>query len=68
MVPNSRSGRVTRVIAEDIRDASAYDAYLCGAPEMCDAVGRLLEAKGLPEARIHADKFYPAVESAPVPT
>ncbi len=66
-VPNSRSGRVTRAIAEDIRDASGYDAYVCGAPDMCDAVGRLLEAKGLPEARIHADKFYPAVESAPVP-
>jgi propane monooxygenase reductase subunit len=33
---------------------------------MCDAVGRLLEAKGLPEARIHADKFYSAVESAPI--
>jgi propane monooxygenase reductase subunit len=66
-VPNSRSGRVTRAIAEDIRDASLCDAYLCGAPDMCDAVGRLLEAKGLPEARIHADKFYPAVESASVP-
>ncbi|MCI4676176.1 2Fe-2S iron-sulfur cluster-binding protein [Candidatus Mycolicibacterium alkanivorans] len=64
--PNGRTGRVTRAIAEDIRDASLYDAYLCGAPEMCDAVGRLLEAKGLPGARIHADKFYPAVESAPV--
>lgn len=66
-VPNGRSGRVTRALAEDIRDASIYDAYLCGAPDMCDAVGRLLEAKGLPEARIHADKFYPAVESASAP-
>ncbi|MGZ4586633.1 MAG: 2Fe-2S iron-sulfur cluster-binding protein [Mycobacteriaceae bacterium] len=65
--PDSRAGRVTRAIAEDIRDASAWDAYLCGAPEMCDAVGRLLEAKGMPEARIHADRFYPAVESAQVP-
>jgi propane monooxygenase reductase subunit len=65
--PNGRPGRVTRVIAEDIRDASSYDAYLCGAPEMCDAVGRLLEAKGLPEARIHADKFYSAVESPQIP-
>lgn len=64
-VPHSRSGRVTRAIAEDIRDASCYDAYLCGAPEMCDDVSRLLEAKGLPEARIHADRFYPAVESIP---
>ena len=33
---------------------------------MCDAVGRLLEAKGLPQSRIHTDKFYPAVESVPI--
>lgn len=59
--PGGRLRRVTRVIAEGIKDASAYDAYLCGAPEMCDAVGRLLEAKGLPEGRIHADRFYPAI-------
>ncbi|PND54242.1 oxidoreductase [Mycobacterium sp. ENV421] len=65
---NGRVGRVTRAIAEDIRDASSYDAYVCGAPQMCDAVGRLLEAKGLPEARIHADKFYSAVELAPAAT
>ncbi|MFR9802051.1 2Fe-2S iron-sulfur cluster-binding protein [Pseudonocardia sp. RS010] len=64
-VPGARAGRLTRSIAQDIPDASTFDAYLCGAPEMCDAVGRLLEAKGLPEARIHADKFYPAVEPVP---
>jgi propane monooxygenase reductase component len=61
-VAGGRPGRITRAIAQDIPDASPFDAYLCGAPQMCDAVGRLLEAKGLPEARIHADKFYPAVE------
>ncbi len=61
-VAGGRAGRVTRVIAEDVRDASPFDAYLCGAPRMCDAVGRLLEAKGLPEVRIHADRFYPAIE------
>jgi ferredoxin-NADP reductase len=63
--PGPQSGgrlrRVTLAIAEDIKDATAYDAYLCGAPEMCDAVGRLLEAKGLPGGRIHADRFYPAI-------
>ena len=64
-VAGGRAGRVTRVIAEDIRDASPFDAYLCGSPPMCDAVGRLLEAKGLPEARIHADRFYAAVEQTP---
>jgi propane monooxygenase reductase component len=56
-----RLRRMTRVIAEGIKDASAYDAYLCGAPEMCDTVGRLLEAKGLSGGRIHADRFYPAI-------
>lgn len=61
-VTNGRAGRITRVIASDIRDASPFDAYLCGPPPMCDTVGRLLEVKGLPEARIHADRFYPAVE------
>jgi hypothetical protein len=29
---------------------------------MCDAVTRLLEVKGLPGAKIHADQFHPAVE------
>lgn len=64
-VAGGRAGRVTRVVAEDVRDASPFDAHLCGAPPMCDAVGRLLEAKGLPEVRIHADRFYRAVEQSP---
>jgi propane monooxygenase reductase component len=63
-VPGARRGRVTRVMAQTIRDASNYDAYLCGPPHMCDAVRRLLEAKGAPENRIFLDRFYPAVPLA----
>ncbi|MDP7704825.1 2Fe-2S iron-sulfur cluster-binding protein [Mycobacterium sp. TY815] len=65
-VPRARPGRVTLVIAADIADASGYDAYLCGMPQMCDTVGQLLELKGLPNNRIHADKFYSAVDSISV--
>ncbi len=64
--PGARPGRITRAIGQDVRDGSAYDAYVCGAPRVCDAVGLLLEAKGLPEARIHADRFYPAVDDSAV--
>ena len=40
---------------------------ICAAPRRCATpFGRLLEAKGLPEAHIHADKFYPAVEPVSV--
>ncbi len=60
-VANARVGRVTRVIAEEIRDASEFDAYVSGSPEMCDAIAMLLEAKGLPGRRLHVDRFFPAL-------
>lgn len=54
------SGRVTQAIQHEIADASGYDAYLCGAPAMCDAVMRLLEAKGIGEGCLFSDPFHPA--------
>lgn len=59
-VSNAREGRITRVIASDIGDASGYDAYLCGAPDMCNTIGELLELKGLSANRVHTDAFYAA--------
>lgn len=53
-------GRITRSIQADLRDASDYDAYLCGKPEMCDTIGLLLEAKGVRASRIFYDKFFAA--------
>ena len=52
---------LTQLVAGALRDASCYDAYLSGSPAMCDALGMLLAAKGLPEDRIRSEKFYPAL-------
>ena len=49
------AGRVTQALQRDLIDASPFDAYLCGNPEMCEAVATLLLAKGIPENRIFRD-------------
>jgi NAD(P)H-flavin reductase/ferredoxin len=53
-------GRVTQVLQREILDASPYDAYICGHPEMCEAVAALLLAKGISENRIFRDDFFAA--------
>ncbi|MBF6567557.1 MAG: 2Fe-2S iron-sulfur cluster binding domain-containing protein [Candidatus Binataceae bacterium] len=53
-------GRVTQVLQREIADASPYDAYICGQPEMCEAVATLLLAKGISEDRIFRDDFFAA--------
>lgn len=53
-------GRVTQVVQREVADASPYDVYVCGQPEMCESVATLLLAKGIPENRIFRDDFYPA--------
>ncbi|MGD0288111.1 MAG: 2Fe-2S iron-sulfur cluster-binding protein [Candidatus Binataceae bacterium] len=53
-------GRVTQVLQREIPDASPYDAYICGQPEMCESVSTLLLAKGIPENRIFRDDFFAA--------
>jgi NAD(P)H-flavin reductase/ferredoxin len=55
------AGRVTQALQRDIADASPFDAYICGHPDMCESVATLLLAKGIPENRIFRDDFYPAV-------
>ncbi len=56
-----RPARVTTAVLREVDDGTPYDAYLCGKPEMCEAVTALLEAKGTPEDSIFSDKFFPAV-------
>ncbi len=56
-----RNGRVTQVMQSEVGDAQHCDAYLCGAPAMCDAVGTLLEAKGIREGHLFYDKFHTAL-------
>jgi len=53
-------GRVTQVLQREVLDASPYDAYICGQPEMCESVSTLLLAKGIPESRIFRDDFFAA--------
>lgn len=53
-------GNVTQAIQREVDDARALDVYLCGAPAMCETVGRLLRAKGLPEDRLFFDRFFAA--------
>ncbi len=53
-------GTVTQAIQRQVDNAQPFDAYLCGAPPMCDAVGRLLLAKGLPENQLFFDRFFAA--------
>jgi NAD(P)H-flavin reductase len=53
-------GRVTQALQREITNASPYDAYICGQPEMCESVATLLMAKGIPEDRIFRDDFFPA--------
>lgn len=55
------SGRVTQLMQRDVADAPQCDAYLCGAPAMCEAVGTLLEAKGIREGHLFFDKFHAAL-------
>lgn len=55
-----RRGRVTQALQREIDDASRYDAYLCGAPAMCDASGALLEAKGIRTHQLFYDRFHAA--------
>lgn len=54
------SGNVTQAVQRAVEDAHDLDAYLCGAPAMCDTVGRLLQAKGLPEHQLFFDRFFAA--------
>lgn len=54
------SGNVTQAVQREVEDAHALDAYLCGAPAMCDTVARLLQAKGLPEHQLFFDRFFAA--------
>jgi len=45
-------------MGREIRDASGHDAYVAGPVAFCDAVESLLTAKGLPEHRFFAERFY----------
>jgi len=50
-------GLITDVVDRLEGDLSGHEAYLCGPPPMIDAAIPMLEAHGVPEAKIFYDKF-----------
>lgn len=54
------TGTVTRAVQYAVENARDIDAYLCGAPPMCETVSRLLSAKGLPGEQLYFDRFFAA--------
>lgn len=52
-----RSGLVHEAVLADHPDLSAYQAYVCGAPAMCEAAQRDFAAHGLPPEEFFADVF-----------
>ena len=60
MRPGMRQGLITDAIRADWPAGfEGWRAYLCGSPPMVEAVTLLLEERGLPIEKIHADAFYP---------
>jgi len=51
------TGLVTEAVQRDLKNASEYEAYLCGSPGMIDASIKVLIELGLREESIFYDKF-----------
>jgi Na+-transporting NADH:ubiquinone oxidoreductase subunit F len=51
------TGLVTEAVQRGLKDASQYEAYLCGSPGMIDASVDVLKGLGVEEDNIFYDKF-----------
>jgi CDP-4-dehydro-6-deoxyglucose reductase, E3 len=60
-----RTGLVHQAVLDDIKDLSAYQAYVCGAPGMCEVAHTSFVAQGLDADEFFSDAFTFA---KPVPT
>jgi CDP-4-dehydro-6-deoxyglucose reductase, E3 len=54
---SGRTGLVHEAVLADHADLSAYQAYVCGAPVMCEAALKDFTAKGLSKDEFFADVF-----------
>jgi CDP-4-dehydro-6-deoxyglucose reductase len=52
-----RTGLVHEAVLADYPDLSAYQAYVCGAPAMCETALKDFTAHGLPKDEFFADVF-----------
>jgi len=55
---SGRTGLVHEAVLADHTDLSPYQAYVCGAPVMCEAALKDFTARGLPKEEFFADVFY----------
>ena len=53
-----RTGLVTDVVAEDLRDLDGWKAYVAGPPPMVEAAMQIGTARGLRPEDLHADVFF----------
>ena len=53
-------GLVSEIVAAELQDAFGLEAYVCGPAAMIDATVTVLEAAGLSQNDIHADRFVQA--------
>ncbi len=54
---NGKTGLITDVVREDLKNAAESEAYLCGGPGMIDASIKVLMEMGTKEENIFYDKF-----------
>ena len=52
-----RTGLVHQAVLDDIKDLSAYQAYVCGAPIMCEVAHTSFVAQGLDANEFFSDAF-----------
>ena len=53
-------GLVTGAIREDFSSLQDFMGYFCGAPAMVEALNAVVQQRGMPIEKIHADAFYPS--------
>ena len=56
------TGLITDVVSRLEANVTEVDAYVCGPPPMVEAAIALLASQGVPEERIHFDKFTTTAE------
>ena len=61
---DTRIGKVTDAVIEDIEDFDGYKAYLAGPPKMIEAAEKLFLSLGIRKIDMHSDAFYTSYEEA----
>ena len=54
------TGHVTGRLREEIINDGDVDVYLCGPPPMIEAGQAWLKSHGVPDERVHTEKFLPS--------